>query len=60
MDTEKRLAKRVDFLRNSIYISYRNMYEAMNTFSCESLYEAMKFNDCEAFLYRRPKNKKLK
>ena len=41
MDTEKRLAKRVDFLRNSIYISYRNTYEAMNTLSCESLYEAI-------------------
>ena len=60
MDTEKRLAKRVDFLRNSIYISYGNINEAMNTLSRESLYEAMKFNDCEAFLYRRPKNKKLK
>jgi len=41
MDTEKRLAKRVDFLRKSIYISYRNMYEAMNTLSCKSLYETI-------------------
>ena len=42
MDTEKRLAKRLNFLRKSIYISYRNMYEAMNTLSCESLYEAIR------------------
>ena len=41
MDTEKRLAKRVDFLRKSIYISCGNINEAMNTLSCGSLYEAI-------------------
>jgi len=41
MDTEKRLAKRVAFLRKSIYISYGNINEAMNTLSCGSLYEAI-------------------
>ena len=41
MDTEKRPAKRVAFLRNSIYISYGNINEAMNTLSCGSLYEAI-------------------
>jgi len=41
MDTEKRPAKRVDSLRKSIYISYRNINEAMNTLSCGSLYEAI-------------------
>ena len=42
MDTEKRLAKRLDFLRKSIYISCGNINEAMNTLSCESLYEAIR------------------
>ena len=41
MDTEKRLAKRVAFLRKSIYISCGNINEAMNTLSCGSLYEAI-------------------
>ena len=47
MDTEKRPAKRLDFLRNSIYISYGNINEAMNTLSCGSLYEAISTYLCE-------------
>jgi len=41
MDTEKRLAKRLNFLRKSIYISCGNINEAMNTLSCGSLCEAI-------------------
>ena len=41
MDTEKRPAKRLNFLRKSIYISCGNINEAMNTLSCGSLYEAI-------------------
>jgi len=42
MDKEKRLAKRVNFLRKSIYISCGNINEAINTLSCESLFEAIR------------------
>ena len=44
MDTEKRLAKRLNFLRKSICISCGNINEAMNTLSCGSLYEAIRRN----------------
>jgi len=50
MDTEKRLAKRVDFLRKSIYISCGNINEAMNTLSCRSLYEAINKNKSQMWL----------
>ena len=42
MDTEKRPAKRLNFLRKSIYISCGNINEAMNTLSCGSLYEVIR------------------
>jgi len=55
MDTEKRLAKRVAFLRKSIYISCGNINEAMNTLSCGSLYEAIRgfFFHCLGKFMRR-------
>jgi len=53
MDTEKRTAKRLDFLRKSIYISYGNINEAMNTLSCESLYEAIRHRDNPCDYYKK-------
>ena len=41
MDKEKRPAKRLNFLRKSIYILCGNINEAMNILSCGSLYEAI-------------------
>ena len=52
MDTEKRPAKRLNFLRKSIYISCGNINEAMNTLSCGFLYEAIRFLGCTTNLLK--------